>query len=140
MPPFSCRLNRCSVMRISLLVGITLVFAPVSLSPGASAAVPRAEATPAPTLHPFAGETAWIAYQTYRTGADGVDADGIGLIHPDGTGDHPVAAAVHDEQHLPDWSPNGMRLVFTVRGGEPIVLVPGEIYGHGTWQPTPAAT
>jgi hypothetical protein len=58
---------------------------------------------------------------------------------PDGTDGHPIAADVHDEQHLPDSSPDGMRLVFTVRGGEPIVLVPGGIYGHGAWQPPPAA-
>src|SRR5215216_2139449 len=97
-----CRLTLRSVVRTALLLAIIVVFAPVSSSPGAEAAVPRAEATPVPTPHPFAGETVWIAYQTYRTGADGVDATGIGLTHPDGTGDHPNAADVHDEQHLPD--------------------------------------
>ena len=117
MAAFSCHLTRRCVMPIGLLV-ITLAFAPISPSPGTMAAVPRAEATPAPTPHPFAGETAWIAYQTYRTGADGVDADGIGLMHPDGTDDHPIAADVSDAQLLPDWSPDGMRLVFTTRGGE----------------------
>ena len=119
MAAFSCLLTRRCVMPISLLV-ITLAFAPISPSPGTMAAVPRAKATPlpAPTPHPFAEEPAWIAYQTVRTRADGTDAEGIGLIHPNGTGDHPIAPDVHDAQLLPDWSPDGMRLVFTVRGGK----------------------
>lgn len=40
------------------------------------------------------------------------------LIHPDGTGDHQVASDVFEYQGLPDWSPDGTRLVFTTRGGE----------------------
>lgn len=70
----------------------------------------------APTDHPFAGETAWIAYY-------GARGEGIGLIHPDGTGDHRIAADVREDQLLADWSPDGTRLVFTTRGGgetEPI--------------------
>jgi Tol biopolymer transport system component len=63
-----------------------------------------------PATSPFAGETAWIAYQTDRTGHGGV-----WLIHPDGTGDHQVAADVLEEQHLPDWSPDGKRIVFATR-------------------------
>jgi Tol biopolymer transport system component len=107
-------LNRRYVVRIGLLVVLTLAFAAISLSPDASAAIPKVEASPSPatTPHPFAEETAWIAYQTYRTDT------GIGLIHPDGSDEHLIASDVHDEQHLPDWSPDGTRLVFTVRGGE----------------------
>ena len=108
-------------MRQTIIV-LTAVIALVGLSGGSRGSLETAaqDATPppAPTPHPFAGETAWIAYQTYRTGADGVDADGIGLIHPDGTDDHPIAPDVHDAQVLPDWSPDGTRLVFSVRGGE----------------------
>src|SRR5215216_3073308 len=81
----------------------------------ASAASPSENATPAPASspHPFAGETAWIAYQTNRNGSEG-----IWLIHPDGTDDHQVATDAPGEQVLPDWSPDGTRLVFATRGGE----------------------
>ncbi len=66
-----------------------------------------------PTPHPFAGETAWIAYQTNRGGSEGV-----WLMHPDGTEDHHVAMDVPGEQKYGNWSPDGTRLVFTTRGGE----------------------
>ncbi len=72
--------------------------------------LPLAFAQNIPAASPFAGETAWIAYQTGRTGRGGV-----WLIHPDGTDDHQVAADVLEEQHLPDWSPDGTRLVFATR-------------------------
>lgn len=69
------------------------------------------DATPAPasTPHPFAGEPAWIAYY---------GPDGIGLVHPDGTGDHWVETGVQGESLLANWSPDGTKLVFTTRGGE----------------------
>jgi Tol biopolymer transport system component len=134
MSTSACRVNLRGVMRIGLLLAITLAFAPIRSSPDASATVSRAEATPASTPHPFAGEPAWLAYQTYRTGADGVDATGIGLIHPDGTDDHPIATSVHEEQHLPDWSPDGMRLAFTVRGGKTEPLYEYELATDTTHQ------
>jgi Tol biopolymer transport system component len=63
--------------------------------------------------HPFAGNTAWIAYQTNRTG------QGIWLIHPDGTEDHQVATDVPNEKQMyGNWSPDGTKLVFGVQGGE----------------------
>jgi Tol biopolymer transport system component len=62
--------------------------------------------------HPFADEKAWIAYQTDRSGSEGV-----WLIHPDGTEDHQIAQDAGGAQLLPDWSPDGSRLVFTTRGG-----------------------
>ena len=54
----------------------------------------------------------WIAYQTNRTG------EGTWLIHPDGTGDHQIAAGFPGDLILPDWSPDGQRLVMASRGGE----------------------
>jgi Tol biopolymer transport system component len=75
--------------------------APGAGSPGTSAT---------PTAHPFAGEGDWIAYQTNRGGAEG-----IWLIHPDGTQDHEVALDVPGEHHHPDWFPDGTQLLFTSR-------------------------
>jgi Tol biopolymer transport system component len=68
--------------------------------------------------HPFAGDSTWIAYQTDRGGQEGV-----WLVHPDGTEDHQIAMDVAEQQLLPDWSPDGGRLVFTTRGGstEPLM-------------------
>jgi Tol biopolymer transport system component len=52
----------------------------------------------------------WIAYQTDRGG------EGTWLIHPDGTEDHQIAADFAGDLILPDWSPDGQRLVMTSRG------------------------
>jgi Tol biopolymer transport system component len=76
--------------------------APGARSPGASAS-----ATP----HPLAGEARdWIAYQTNRRGAEG-----IWLIHLDGTEDHEVALDVAGEHLHPDWFPDGTQLLLTSR-------------------------
>jgi Tol biopolymer transport system component/TRAP-type C4-dicarboxylate transport system substrate-binding protein len=60
----------------------------------------------------FAGETVWIVYQSDRSGSEGV-----WLIHPDGTEDHQMNANGMTVL-LPDWSPDGKRLVVASRGGE----------------------
>ncbi len=60
--------------------------------------------------HPLAGSNAWIAYQTGKSGMEGV-----WLVRPDGSDDHQVALEVPGEHHHPDWSPDGSRLVVTSR-------------------------
>jgi Tol biopolymer transport system component len=76
--------------------------------PSAGASAPPSEAPPTP--HPFAGEASWIAYQTYRG-----EAEGVWLIHPDGTDDHEIGIDIPGERVHPDWSPDGSRLVVTSR-------------------------
>ena len=63
--------------------------------------------------NPFAGDTRWVAYQTWRDGHEG-----IWLVHPDGSGDHEIDFGLPVTMQLPDWSPDGTRLVVTSRGGE----------------------
>lgn len=63
--------------------------------------------------HPFAGETDWVAYQTFRDGREGT-----WLVHPDGTGDHEILTDLGVVAILPDWSPDGRRLAVTTRGGD----------------------
>jgi Tol biopolymer transport system component len=50
--------------------------------------------------------TPWIVYQAEFPG--GVN---LGLIHPDGTGDHPISGGPANRLH-PDWSPDGARIVY----------------------------
>ena len=77
-----------------------------------TASASSAPVTPESSLHPFAGDSTWIAYQTSRSGQEGV-----WLVHPDGTEDHQIAVDAAQQSLLPDWSPDGGRLVFTTRGG-----------------------
>lgn len=89
---------------------------------GAPGTTPTSTATPPTTRasespNPLAGETAWIAYQTDRGG------EGTWLIHPDGTDDHQIDWDFAVDLILPNWSPDGRRLVMTSRntgGAEPL--------------------
>jgi Tol biopolymer transport system component len=67
--------------------------------------------------NPFGGDDAWIAYQTNRTG------EGVWLIRADGTEDHQLAKDFQGHLQLPDWSPDGTKIVMTARdtgGTEPL--------------------
>ena len=87
-----------------------------STETSSSPSVPT-EATPSAEAHPLAGEEAWIAYQTNKSGSEG-----IWLIHPDGTDDHQVGRDIEGDHVIPDWSPDGARLSYSAQGipGEPI--------------------
>jgi Tol biopolymer transport system component len=76
-------------------------------------------------------------------------------MHPDGSGMEQLTHYVTAELRAahPRYTPDGQWILFTsvtpetrslwvipAESGEPIVIAPGGIYGHGTWQPTPAAT
>ena len=79
---------------------------------------PTVDLMPTVSTHPFVSETAWIAYQTNRTGKEGT-----WLIHPDGTEDHQIATDFAGSLLLPDWSPDGTKLVMASRdtgGVEPL--------------------
>ncbi len=54
----------------------------------------------------------WIVYQ--GPGSSGGDA--VFLVHPDGTDNHEIPLDVQGV--LPDWSPDGTRIVVTSRGGD----------------------
>lgn len=106
----------------TILFFLMIVLLSGCASQARSASTPAAVATSKPTEaagaaatlmpNPFTRETVWIAYQTNRSGSEGV-----WLIHPDGTGDHQVATS-GPTVLLPDWSPDGKRLVVASRGGE----------------------
>lgn len=73
----------------------------------------QANELPTTSPHPFAGEEAWIAYQTNRGGSEGV-----WLVHPDGSEDHKLDTGWSGPTLLPAWSPDGTKLIFETRGGE----------------------
>jgi Tol biopolymer transport system component len=107
MPP---RLRRSFGFCFTLLM-LSCTGSTTSSSPSSQGTVPSEE--PSETLAPFAGGDVWIAYQTDRSGSAG-----IWLIHPDGTDDHQIAGDIEDQQLLPNWSPDGSRIVFATRGGK----------------------
>jgi Tol biopolymer transport system component len=80
---------------------------------GGLVTAPGAVADEQARLHPFRGNTDWVAYQTFRDGREGT-----WLVHPDGTGDHPILTDLGRVAILPDWSPDGRRLAVSTRGGD----------------------
>ncbi len=80
--------------------------------PSQSQSTESGSADPSPSAHALSGSEDWIAYQTNRSQGG---AEGVWLIHPDGTDDHEVALDVPGDHLHPDWSPDGSRLVITSR-------------------------
>ena len=93
-----------------VVVAVASVLGTMLVTPTASADQRR--------VHPFRGDTDWVAYQTFRDGRDSV-----WLVHPDGSGDHELVTGSDLAVQLPDWSPDGERLALTTRGGFPEPLV-----------------
>ncbi len=85
----------------------------VTATPAALTATQPAPSGPAPTAHPFAGDPAWIAYQTNRGGGES-----LWLVHPDGSDNHQIITDHPGEELLPNWSPDGAYLTLATRGGE----------------------
>lgn len=116
------------ILALILIIAITACAPQTSVEPTSTASLPATSSTssaqppiatesPTPISNPFAGEEAWIAYQTNRTG------EGIWLVHPDGTQDHQIAKDFAGNLQLPDWSPDGKKIVMTSRntgGTEPL--------------------
>lgn len=79
-----------------------------STSPPSATAAP-ATSVPNATTSELGG---WLVYQTAASGG----GDEIHLVHLDGSDDHAIAGDAAESQVLPDWSPDGSRVVFAVRG------------------------
>lgn len=62
--------------------------------------------------------TDWIAYQ----GAGITSSEAVILIHPDGSGKHEIDDDIDGFGQLPDWSPDGTKVVMTPRGPAPETL------------------
>jgi hypothetical protein len=93
-----------------------------------AAIVPTASpVTPTPSGDLIGDGEVWIAYMP----AVGLDA--IEAVRPDGTGRHRLFPLVPGgEQQHPDWSPDGMRLVFSVIGTDTQVIWVGDADGTNT--------
>jgi Tol biopolymer transport system component len=110
--------RRLFYLLIVLTMTITACAPPSPVKPPSTPTITDQESeTATAATHPFAGNTAWIAYQTDRSG------EGTWLIHPDGTEDHQIAKDFQGYLLLPDWSPDGKKLIMTPRdtgGTEPL--------------------
>jgi len=90
-----------------VLFAVTAILLMVSGCGGSNCGHSAGSSTPHP--NPFAGEKARVAYHTTHN-----DLESVWLVHPDGTENHQVTTDVPSQQQqlLPDWSPDGKRLVF----------------------------
>lgn len=100
----------------------------------------------------FSPDGAWILFDTYPLlEYQCCQVSNLYRMRPDGSGLEQLTFYETDELRAtqPRYTPDGQWIVFTsvtpstrslwaipADGGEPIVLAPGGIYTHGTWQPT----
>lgn len=114
-------MKRPALLFASLIVVSACAGAPASTpSPSSTPVILAAtpEPTPASTPTPTPRQTvlpgeAWLAFQ----GDNGGGTYGVRLVRPDGTDTFfPTDTAEGTEQLHPDWSPDGMRLVFSTMG------------------------
>lgn len=89
-------------------------------------------ATPAAPTRTVAARSAWIAYQSDSAATDHEDA--VWLIHPDGTGNQELVTGLRVGTLLPDWSPDGMKLVVASRGGKTEPLYEYDLKSEKTTQ------
>jgi Tol biopolymer transport system component len=95
--------------------------ASVAPSPTAAVAVVPSSAAASPSTEVKPGER-WIAF----------NGDMVRAARPDGTGDHALFPMVPGGSQVhPDWSPDGRRLLFTVRGATDEIWV-GDADGRNT--------
>ena len=87
---------------ISVAVVVLLACSSASGSTTPSARSAGESSTHAPTGSP------WIAYEAIS----GAGFNDLGLVHPDGSGDHRILNAPNDNRGHPDWSPDGKKIVF----------------------------
>jgi Tol biopolymer transport system component len=93
--------------------------APIVTSPAASPSSSASASSAVAIVRP--GE-AWIAFQ----------GSGLELIRPDGTGRHRLYPSLTGGEHLhPDWSPDGERIVFSIRAATDEIWI-GNVDGTGT--------
>jgi Tol biopolymer transport system component len=92
-----------------------------SVPSGVATEAPSSASSPATTIAPATSVSAspsapaaivkpgedWVVYQWL----DGND-DGIFLVRPDGTGQHPLVPDLSGSERHPDWSPDGSRIAF----------------------------
>lgn len=101
----------------------------------------------------WSADDEWIVFSTYPLNDfQCCEVSNLYRIHPDGNGLEQLTDEASPERRFtqPRFTPDGDRLVVTGESasgrelwilpadaaGEPIVVSPGGIYTHGTWQPT----
>lgn len=97
---------------VALLLSQTREVAPVAPVVTIPASSPSTMSTAGVDIAQLVDVNDWIAYQ--GPGPD--DSAFVFLVHPDGTGRNKIGEDV-GAFGLPDWSPDGTKLVFTTRGG-----------------------